>query len=72
MTARVIDFTGPLYGDLPVENVLSGAAKAGLEEVFVIGRTTDGEYLASSTGDKAELLWMVMRAQRALLEDDEE
>lgn len=72
MTDNVVDFTGTTFADVPVENVLDGAKKEGLDLVFVIGLHPDSDevYSASSTGDVAEILLLLERWKHKLLSGD--
>ena len=68
MTAEIID--GHFNTTLPVppENVLKGAIEQGLEDVIIVGRTKDGElYMAASTGEAPEILWLIECAKGYIL-----
>lgn len=54
--------------DIPPERVLKGALEIELESVVIVGHTKDGEYFASSIADGPEVLWMLERAKKAILE----
>jgi hypothetical protein len=51
--------------DIPVSRVLEAAQDCAV--VLVLGWGDAGFYAASSTGDSAELLWLVERFKRDLL-----
>ena len=51
--------------DIPVEGVLDGAKE--LKTVLVLGYdANDDFYIASSTGDKTLMLWLIEQAKIAL------
>jgi hypothetical protein len=55
--------------DLPVERILDGATKAKLESVVVMGYRDDGtEYFASSYADGGDVLWLMERCKRKLMD----
>lgn len=55
--------------DIPVERVIDGAKKADLETAVVIGWDKDGEfYFASNKADGGEVLWLIEKAKKRLLE----
>jgi len=57
------------YLDIPVERVLDGAKKAGLEGVVVIGYKKDEEfYFSSSSSSGPEVVWLLEHAKKRLLE----
>lgn len=71
--SNVISFTAGTYGPVPVQNVLEGALEADLKEVMVIGLDEmDGLYVACSTGDKPDLLYLLERARIRAMSDIEE
>lgn len=54
--------------DIPPADILSGALAANLDSVMVIGWDGGGDlYVASSTGDAAELILLLELAKRATL-----
>ncbi len=62
----VIDFPGETRLDLSVERVLDAAKEC--ETVFVLGWDQDGElYVASSTGDVAELMLLYEKWKHSFL-----
>ena len=68
----VVIFHGVTVLDFDPDRVLS-AAVGELECVVVIGRTKYGEeYFASSLADGGDVLWMMERAKKALLEISDE
>ena len=63
---EVLKFTGETHADIPVADVLTGAAE--LDEVLVLGWTKDGEfYAAGSMGDGPRLLWLVEKFKAMVL-----
>lgn len=66
---KIVPFTGPTRLDIEAEKVLDEAKKTGLSSVVVVGYTVDGEveYFASSTGDGAEVVWLLERAKLMVL-----
>jgi hypothetical protein len=55
--------------DVPSQRVLDGAKEASLEDVVVIGWDEGGEfYFASSKANGAEVLWLLEKAKKKLLE----
>lgn len=68
MTDNVINFGGGTFLDLPPDRVLS-AATGKLEGVILLGYDKEGnEYFASSYGDATEILWLLERCKKRLLE----
>ncbi len=66
--SNVIPLNNITYLDLPPDRVLEGA-KGKLEGLLIVGYTTEGEeYFASTYADGGEVLWLMERAKRALLE----
>jgi len=69
---KVLAFSGVTRLNMPVDAVLDGA-KGCLEGVVVIGYTKDGEeYFASTYADGGEVLWLIERCKRALLNTEDE
>lgn len=65
-------FSGVTVLDLDPDRVLSSAVGE-LECVVLIGRTKEGdEYFTSSVADGGDVLWMMERAKKALLEISDE
>ncbi len=65
---KVVDFTGITKGDLDSDAVLE-AAKGNVTDVIVLGYDKDElEYFASAKSDAKELLWLVKRYEKYLLE----
>ena len=55
--------------DIPPERVLESAISVGLTDAIVIGWDKDGDlYFASSIADGANVLWLIEKAKRELLE----
>lgn len=65
---NIVAFTGVTTLDCPPDRVIS-AALGKMEAVVIVGRHIDGsEYFASSVADGGDVLWMMERAKKALLE----
>lgn len=65
---KIIRFTGITKLDMPADHVLESALDK-LDGVVVLGYDKDGqEYFASSYADGGDMLWLLERAKRALLE----
>ena len=65
---EVIQLNGVTRLNLPVDTVLDGA-KGNLEGVVLIGYDKDGEeYFASTYADGGEVLWLIKRLEKKLLE----
>ncbi len=59
--------------NIPAERVLHQASLAGLRSAVVIGYDADGNFwFAGSHADGPETLWLLAKAQRALLEVGED
>jgi hypothetical protein len=76
MTAKILPFTGETLEDIDADTVLENN-KGEYECVVIVGYTKMGaERLVSSTGDSALISWLLMRANKVVLEsadvDDEE
>ena len=77
MTAKIIHLTGGTLEDLDADTVLENN-KGEYECVVIVGYTKMGaERLVSSTGDSALISWLLMRANKVVLEsadveDDED
>jgi hypothetical protein len=55
--------------DIPVERVIDAAKEAELQDVIVIGWDKNGDiYFASSKADGGEVLWLIEKAKKRLLE----
>lgn len=68
---NVISFPGPTFNELEPEVVLECAKEATLDCVLVLGMTPDGgTYSAASTGDVAEILFMIESFKHHLLAGD--
>lgn len=65
---KVVDLKAPFFGEVPVDKVLKGAEKEGLDTLIVIGYRGDGFYFASSTGDCPKVLWALEEAKKVLME----
>lgn len=65
---NIIRFPGITKLDMPADHVLESALGK-LEGVVVLGYDKDGqEYFASSYADGGDMLWLLERAKKALLE----
>jgi hypothetical protein len=76
MTAKILPFTGETMEDIDADTVLQNNIGE-YECVVIVGYTKMGaERLVSSTGDSALISWLLMRANKVVLEsadvDDEE
>ena len=77
MTAKILPFTGGTTEDIDADVVLENN-KGEYECVVIVGYTKMGaERLVSSTGDSALISWLLMRANKVVLEsadveDDED
>jgi hypothetical protein len=67
MEDNIIEFSGSTSLDILPEKVLRSAIEKNLEDVIVLG---DGGYLASSTGDKMKLVYMLEDAKHYILSLD--
>lgn len=55
--------------DVPAGRVLDAAAKRGLTSVVILGYDADGsEFFASSFADGGDVLWLLERLKKQLLE----
>jgi hypothetical protein len=71
MSDNILTFKGATFSRVEPDAVLDGA-KGQLTEVFVIGVEDEGGgmFLASSTSNKPDLLWMLKMAEQRILADD--
>ena len=70
--AKILPFTGDTYQRIEPDQILE-AAKGQFKEVIVIGMTEDDdEDFRSSTAYTPLVLWMLERAKRQRLTDDED
>jgi len=68
MTAKILPFTGETMQDIDADTVLENN-KGEYECVVIVGYTKMGaERLVSSTGDSALISWLLMRANKVVLE----
>ena len=66
--ALIVEFDGITNLDICPDKVLE-AAVGQLETAVVLGWDTEGEvYIASSTGDLKEVLWLIEIAKQKILE----
>ena len=76
MTAKLLPFTGETLEDIDADTVLQNNIGE-YECVVIVGYSKMGaERLVSSTGDSALISWLLMRANKVVLEsadvDDED
>ena len=65
---NVVDLYEETTMDIPVERVINGALEKDLETAIVLGWTEDGDmYLASSTGSRASMYYLLDSAKVALM-----
>ena len=68
MTAKILPFTGDTTEDIDADTVLENNIGE-YECVVIVGYTKNGsERLVSSTGDSALISWLLMRANKVVLE----
>jgi hypothetical protein len=68
MTAKILPFTGETMEEIDADTVLENN-KGEYECVVIVGYTKMGaERLVSSTGDSALISWLLMRANKVVLE----
>ena len=66
---EVVLLEGVTSLDIPSERVLESAITVGLNDAIVIGWDKDGElYFASSIADGADVLWLLEKAKKELLD----
>lgn len=65
---KVVEFPGGTTLDLPTERVLQAASEADLSVAVVVGLDKEGIYFASTTGNVYQVLWLLEKAKRQLLE----
>lgn len=67
---NVTMFPGQTFLDIPPDRVLDAAKDLNLQCAIVVGRDAEGRlYLASSSGDAAEMLLLLELSKREVLED---
>lgn len=67
--SNIIQFNNIVSAEIPCEKVLQGAIAANLDAVLVIGWDENGEmYSASSMGDVGELLLLIEKYKKELLD----
>lgn len=76
MNGKILPFTGATTDDINADTVLENNIGE-YECVVIVGYTPEGaERLVSSTGDSALISWLLMRANKVVLEsadvDDED
>lgn len=68
---NIIIWQGVTKHDLPPERILDAAKDAGLTSVVVMGWDKDGdEYFASSLADGGNVMWLMRRCEKMLLETE--
>ena len=68
MTATVHLFTGTTILDMPAETVLTAAIEVDLSTCIVLGYDPeDLLYVASTTSNKAEILWLLEQVKMFIL-----
>lgn len=66
--AEVVTLNCVTRHDIPVERIIDSAASVSLTSVVILGFTEDGqEYFAASSPDGPEVLWLLERCKRELL-----
>ena len=72
MSDRVIPLNNITYLDIEPDRILE-AAKGKLDSVVILGYDKDdNEYFASSIADGSDVLWLMRRCEKQLLETDGE
>jgi hypothetical protein len=67
---EVVEFNGETTADLDPNKVLEAAIEANLQEAIVIGTTQDGElYLSLSISYVPDIIWLLMSAQKMLMDE---
>lgn len=70
---EVVQWRGITKLDLPPDRVLEGAAEAKLSGVVVLGYDADGNhFFSSSYADGGEVLWLLEKCKKRLLEMGDE
>ena len=65
----MVIFDGITRLDIPVKRVIEGALEADLKSVVICGHTKEGdEFFASSLADGGDVLWLLERSKKKLLE----
>ena len=68
--SNVIPIGGVTKLDIPVDQILEGA-KGKMDTIVIMGYDKDGiEYFASSAADGGDVLWLLERLKKVLLEDE--
>lgn len=69
--AKILKFNGETRLDIDPDDILD-AAKGNLKSALLIGYDVNGAlYIASSSGDKAESLWLMECCRKIMMEDVE-
>lgn len=66
-TADVVRLDMVTSLDVPAALVLAAAMESDLSEVVILGYSPQGEYFAASSPDGADVLWLLERCKRRLL-----
>lgn len=70
MSDNVIPFGGLTTNDLPLESFLDAAKDTLDGYTIIVGWDKDGKlFLGSNFADAGEILWLLAKAQQALLEE---
>lgn len=71
MTDNVILFPGTTEEDLDAARLLHAAIEAELDTVVLLGWDKNGgEYMASTTADGGDVLWLLERCKHRLMTSD--
>ncbi len=66
--SNIIQFTGDSRLDIEADKVIESSLGQGINQVLIIGYTDNGEdYMASSTSDVKELLFMIEKFKFELM-----
>lgn len=69
---KIVPWGGVTRLDLSPERVLTKAVELDLEGVVIAGWTKDGqEYFATTYADGGDVLWLIEKFKKALLEYDQ-
>ena len=69
MSGKIIVLPSVTYHDVPPDRILQSAIEHGLSSVVIAGYDADGkEYFASSLADGGDVLWLLERLKKTLLE----
>jgi len=72
VSKKIITFDGVTRLDIPASRVLEQALEAEIETAVIVGWDKDGEfYFASSVAGGADVVWLMEKAKKRLLEIEE-